>query len=108
MSINSDLYNLQRRYYQESVVATKGEELTVHEIKYVDDVVVKEDLVNSPRHYTRGSIEVIDAIVDWKMDYRRGNIIKYVARAAYKGNELQDLKKAQWYLNHIIAEMEKK
>jgi hypothetical protein len=64
------------------------------------------DMVNHPPHYTFGSIEVIDAIEDWGLNYHRGQVIKYVARAKHKGAELQDLKKAQWYLNREIEKME--
>lgn len=65
------------------------------------------DLVNSPPHYTNGKIEVIEVIEDWQLDYHEGNVVKYIARAKHKGNELQDLKKAQWYLNRVISLIEK-
>jgi len=64
------------------------------------------DNVNHPSHYTFGSIEVIDAIEDWKLPYHLGNVIKYVARAEHKGKPLEDLKKAQWYLNRYIEQLE--
>lgn len=48
------------------------------------------DNVNSPKHYNQGNIEVIDAIEDWGLDFNLGNVIKYVARAKYKDNELED------------------
>jgi hypothetical protein len=69
---------------------------------------LKEDVVNHPKHYTFGKIEVIDAIEDWGLDkdFHLGNTIKYVARAKHKGNELQDLKKAQWYLSRKISKLE--
>lgn len=62
--------------------------------------------VNSPGHYNTGRIEVIDAIDDWQLGFYEGNIIKYVARARHKGRELEDLKKAQWYLNRLIQHKE--
>lgn len=65
------------------------------------------DVVNNPLHYTQGNIEVIDFIEDQSLDYKEGNVIKYVCRYKYK-NGLQDLKKAQWYLNRLINEMETK
>jgi hypothetical protein len=71
------------------------------------DEVKTVDMVNHPPHYTFGSIEVIDAIEDWGLNYHRGQVIKYVARAEHKGAELQDLKKAQWYLNREIERLEK-
>lgn len=64
--------------------------------------MIQEDVINHPSHYTTGNIEVIDAIEDWKLDYHDGNVIKYVARAKYKGDYLENLKKAQWYLNRKI------
>tara|TARA_R100001594_G_scaffold150644_1_gene213041 strand:- start:4748 stop:4975 length:228 start_codon:yes stop_codon:yes gene_type:complete len=66
----------------------------------------KKDIINHPEHYTKG-IETIDYIRSWNMDYVRGNIIKYVTRFPYKGTALQDLKKAQWYLEYLIKEVEK-
>lgn len=65
------------------------------------------DNVNHPKHYNIGKIEVIEAIKDWKLGFHEGNIVKYVARAKHKGKELEDLKKAQFYLNDRIAELEK-
>ncbi len=61
-----------------------------------------EDLINHPRHYNSyPDVEVID--ITKHMNFCRGNIVKYVARAAFKGTELQDLEKALWYLNTEIA-----
>jgi hypothetical protein len=60
------------------------------------------DSVDHPTHYNSGSIEVIDAIEDWKLGFHEGNVVKYVARAKHKGQELEDLKKAAWYLNRLI------
>lgn len=60
------------------------------------------DAVNHPSHYNMGKIEVIDVIDDWKLDFYSGNVIKYVGRAGHKGCELEDLKKALWYLNRKI------
>ena len=62
----------------------------------------KEDVINHPSHYTRGKIEVIDFIEDQQLPYHLGNVIKYVARAGYKGDKLEDLKKARWYLDRYI------
>lgn len=59
------------------------------------------DNVNHPKHYTQGKIEVIDFILDQKMPYLESNILKYICRHRYK-NGLEDLKKAQWYINKLI------
>lgn len=57
----------------------------------------KEDVVNNPRHYLHPSgIEAIE--ITRHESFLRGNIIKYVLRAPYKGTELQDLEKASVYL----------
>jgi len=63
--------------------------------------------VNHPPHYNAGKIEVIDAIVDWGLDFIEGNVVKYVTRAKHKGDELGDLKKARWYLDYLIRRLEK-
>lgn len=64
--------------------------------------VVEEDVINHPSHYTRGKIEVIDFIEDQQLPYHLGNVIKYIARAGHKGDKLEDLKKARWYLDRYI------
>lgn len=60
------------------------------------------DKINHPRHYTAGSIEVYDFIDAWNLDFTIGNVVKYVTRAPYKGTQLEDLKKAKWYLEKAI------
>lgn len=65
----------------------------------------QEDVINHPSHYTRGKIEVIDFIEDQQLPYHLGNVIKYIARAGYKGDKLEDLKKARWYLDRYINEV---
>ena len=65
------------------------------------------ELVNHPKHYNQGKIEVIDAIVDWELDFIEGNVIKYVARSQHKSSRVGDLKKARWYLDYLIKQLEK-
>ena len=65
------------------------------------------DVVNHPAHYTKGGIETIDFIEAKDLNYRLGNVIKYVSRAEKKENPLVDLKKAAWYLNREIATRER-
>jgi len=62
----------------------------------------KPDLVNHPEHYKVGGIETIDFIEGKNLGYNLGNAVKYISRADHKGNRLQDLQKAQWYLNREI------
>lgn len=58
-----------------------------------------------PDHYKMGGIEVMGAIAAWDLDFARGNVVKYVARAGHKSRELEDLEKAQWYLAYAIARL---
>ena len=62
----------------------------------------KADPVNHPEHYKTGGIETIDFIEAKNLGYNLGNVVKYITRADHKGNKLQDLQKAQWYLNREI------
>jgi len=72
--------------------------------KYKDD-----DTVNHPPHYRAGGIETIDFIEAKDLNYRLGNVVKYVSRAGKKVNSdpLEDLKKAQFYLTREIAVRER-
>lgn len=63
--------------------------------------------VEHPSHYNQGKYEVIDVINDWKLNFNLGNAIKYIARADYKNNAIEDLKKAVFYLNYEIKQREK-
>ena len=58
--------------------------------------------VEHPSHYNQGKYEVIDVITDWKLNFNLGNAIKYIARADYKNNAIEDLEKAIFYLNYEI------
>jgi len=62
----------------------------------------KPDAVNHPAHYKVGGIETIDFIEAKKLGYNLGNVVKYITRSDHKGNRLQDLRKAQWYLEREI------
>ena len=62
----------------------------------------KPDAVNHPAHYKVGGIETIDFIEAKKLGYNLGNVVKYLTRADHKGNKLEDLRKAQWYLTREI------
>ena len=64
------------------------------------------DPVNNPPHYKSGGIEVIDVIEAFELGYRLGNVIKYVLRAGRKGDALEDLEKAAWYLDREIYKLE--
>jgi hypothetical protein len=66
-------------------------------------ITMQADPVNHPEHYKVGGIETIDFIEGKNLGYNLGNAVKYISRADHKGNRLQDLQKAQWYLSREIA-----
>lgn len=70
------------------------------------EVTSKEDMVNHPPHYTVGGVETIDFIEAKQLNFNLGNVVKYLSRAGEKGDALQDLQKARWYLNREIARVE--
>ena len=67
--------------------------------------------VDHPDYYTVGGIETIDFIEQKELGFNLGNVIKYITRCGHKKSEsmsdydkaLEDLKKAQWYLNREIS-----
>lgn len=65
------------------------------------------NMVDHPSHYNKGNIEVIDFIEDQQLPFHLGNVVKYIARAGSKGDKLEDLKKARWYLDRYINEVMK-
>ena len=71
----------------------------------------KSDSVNHPAHYNYGNVEVIDYIRDCigiqgEYYFCIGNCIKYISRAEYKNNKLQDLMKCKWYLTRAIEDLD--
>jgi hypothetical protein len=66
------------------------------------------DAVDHPQHYTShpSGVEVIE--ITEHMNFCLGNAIKYILRAPYKGKEVEDLKKAVWYLNRELTRLESK
>lgn len=65
------------------------------------------DPVHRPAHYTQGKIEVMDFILDQKLGWAEGNVVKYVCRAPFKGKQIEDLKKAMECLRRRIEFLEK-
>ena len=59
-------------------------------------------MAHSPSYYTRGSIEVWDFIRDQGLNYHLGNAVKYICRAGYKDDKIEDLEKAVHYLNNEL------
>jgi hypothetical protein len=71
---------------------------------------MSNEMVNHPAHYggEDNVYEVIKVIEAWELDFHLGNTVKYISRAGKKGSdkELQDLKKALWYLQRKIDNLE--
>lgn len=63
--------------------------------------------VNHPKHYNTGDIEIIDAIEAWDLGFNDGNAVKYIARHQHKLNPIEDIKKAIWYLQRHLQNLEK-
>ena len=64
------------------------------------------DSVHNPPYYKSGGIKAIDVIEAFELNFRLGNVIKYVLRAGRKGDALEDLQKASWYLDREIDKLE--
>jgi len=70
-------------------------------------VSVGTDMVNEPPHYRwlPMGIEAID--ITELFNFNLGNALKYILRSKHKGREIEDLRKAQWYITREIKRMEK-
>jgi hypothetical protein len=66
------------------------------------------ETVNHPAHYggEGNPYEAIKVIEAWELGFNLGNAVKYISRAGKKGDRLEDLKKAAWYLNREITAAE--
>ena len=73
----------------------------------VMSMALHADMVNHPPHYKAGGIETIDFIEAKNLGSNLGNVVKYVSRADLKGNKVEDLQKARWYLDRAIANLSK-
>lgn len=62
-----------------------------------------QESINHPSHYQGNSIEVIDIIEDFGLNFHLGNAIKYILRADKKGNREEDLSKAIWYIERELS-----
>ena len=65
-------------------------------------------MIDHPEHYNKGGIEVIDFIEAWELNFSRGSAVKYICRGGIKdpGTEVEDLKKAVWYIQREIRRIE--
>ncbi len=63
--------------------------------------------IDHPPHYGGDTTyEAIKAIEAWGLGFALGNAVKYLSRAGKKGDAIEDLKKARWYIDREIARME--
>lgn len=71
---------------------------------------MSKELVNHPQHYggENNEYEAIKVIEAWRLDFCLGNTVKYISRAGKKDDVIQDLKKAKWYLERKIDQLERK
>lgn len=82
-------------------------ELYINKINSIPEVT-KEDLINKPNHYRTGKVECIDCIAsvvslyNGEFAFLAGQVVKYLYRANSKGTFVQDLKKAQYYMNRLV------
>lgn len=67
--------------------------------------LVSIDTAIIPAHYNEDTIDALAVIDAWKLDFRLGNVVKYIQRHTKKGTPLQDLKKAAQYLALAIKKM---
>ena len=104
---------LQDFYVEDAVIglydtnmSSRIAELKAWLAKDVSEVPDQEDIYN-PSHYKQGTAEVID--ITEHLNFNRGNAIKYLARAGFKksSTELEDLKKALWYVKREIQRVER-
>lgn len=68
-----------------------------------------KEAVDHPEHYggKDDPYEAIKVIEAWNLGFNLGNAVKYIARCGKKDADLQELKKAQWYINREILNREK-
>lgn len=101
-------------YFFQEYVRSKAKKPSNILIKLSDshaysDPVSGHNAVDNPSHYCGTKYQVINFIEDWGLGYCLGNVVKYICRAGkkYVGDkqkELQDLKKAKWYLERRLEE----
>lgn len=117
-NVKSGLISVMNENVVDSLVKAKGS-IIKRDVADTVNVTIKKDSDNMPKQtngdavnhpsYYQGKIEVIDFIEDKKLGFNLGNCIKYIARChlKHKDNPVEDLKKARWYLDREIGNMEK-
>lgn len=105
LGTNIDIvYYARKTMRKKTAKKTKPMQLTLPMFNVIKEQIKKEqpDMVNSPPHYTAGGVETIDFIEAKGLNYNLGNAVKYITRAGLKGDRVEDLKKAKWYIEREI------
>lgn len=92
-------------YFSNNNIKLKELDAEIYFYRKDYELAQEEEAVNHPSHYNQG-IETIDVIESWGLNFSLGNAIKYILRAPHKGKELEDLRKAKWYLEREIKRLE--
>lgn len=108
--------------YQDDMICTQCDKVvtgygwTAHRVELVLEPCVSNkptdvpitSPIESPAHYTSTTVEPIDAIEAWDLNFRLANVVKYIARCGKKPgiDPTNDLRKARAYLNREIARLE--
>ena len=58
--------------------------------------------IDHPDHYRPGTYEAINVIEAWGLGFHLGNAVKYICRSGLKGSDVDDLKKARWYIEREL------
>ncbi len=95
-----NFYQLAKKKMEFENIGVGNTALDLFEDCSADPYVQKTD----PPHYQKGQIQVWDFIADQKLDYFKGNVVKYICRAGSKSgeSELDDLMKAKVYVEKAI------
>ncbi len=67
----------------------------------------KNDTVNSPRHYNSHPSGIEAIVICETMGFNIGNAVKYLFRCEHKGNKIEDIRKAEWYIKRELQRLEK-
>lgn len=102
---------MRRRPASKQVVEVRKEGRGRYHVKLPKNLKLaseRPNMVNHPAHYQTksGKMEVIDVIEAFELGFSDGNTVKYILRAGKKGSKLEDLKKARWYLERLIKNVE--
>jgi hypothetical protein len=102
-----EIFNIDSNYIM--VLNDYGEPINFLSLHNTFKLKEEKESVNHPSHYggENNPLEVINIIEHYDLNFNLGNVIKYCLRAGKKDELIQELKKAQWYINREIQRLEK-